>query len=184
MQIEMIILRILHIVPGAVWVGSVIYSGFIVEPSMRKAGPDVRSALAPHLAPRQLIVLASSVTTIVMGLVLVARTPGRDFSQLFTTPWGWVIGVSLITALIALFIGFYGRKLRSQMRAIARSQDSLPLDEQLARISTLESRVRLNSKVTALLVIITVGLMSAVRWVILQPPARRPHVKCATIMQQ
>ena len=165
MQIEMIILRVLHIVPGAIWVGSVIYSGFIVEPSMRKAGPEVRRALAPHLAPRQLIVLASSVTTIVMGLVLVTRTPGHDFSQLFTTPWGWVIGLSLITALIALFIGFYGRRLRRRMMIIARSQDGPPMDEQLALIGKLESRIRLNSKVTALLVIITVGLMASVRWV-------------------
>ena len=165
MQIEMLILRILHIVPGAIWVGSVIYSGFIVKPAMRKAGPEVRIALAPHLAPRQIIVLVSSVTTIVMGLVLVARAPGRDFSQLFTTLWGWVIGLSLITALIAFFIGFYGRRLRRRIMTIARSQDGPPTDEQLALIGNLESRVRLNSKVTALLVIITVGLMASVRWV-------------------
>jgi uncharacterized membrane protein len=165
MQIEMIILRVLHIVPGAIWVGSVVYSAFIVEPSMRKAGPEARRALAPHLAPRQLIVLGSAAITIALGLVLVTRTPGRDFSQLFTTTWGWVIGLSLIASLIAFAIGLYGRTLRRRMIGIVRSQAGPLNDGQLALIGRLESRTRFISRMTALLVIITVGLMASVRWV-------------------
>ena len=41
MDTELAIMRILHIVPGAVWVGSAVFVAFILNPRLRALGPEV-----------------------------------------------------------------------------------------------------------------------------------------------
>ena len=45
MQFILIILRLVHIVAGAFWVGSALMLALIILPGMRKAGPGAERAL-------------------------------------------------------------------------------------------------------------------------------------------
>lgn len=165
MTVELNILRILHILPGAIWVGSAVFLAVILEPAMRKAGPQVAMGLGPHLAGRIFaVILTAALLTIGFGLVLVDRTPGRDFGQLFTTAWGWVIGFGLITAVVALATGLTTGRTMNRVVAIGQSLQGPPSPEQGAEIARLQTRARILTWITAALVLVAVGLMASARF--------------------
>ncbi len=165
MTAELNILRILHIVPAAVWVGSAVFLALILEPAMRRAGPQVAMGLGPHLAKRIFaVILTAALLTIAFGLVLVDRTPGRDFGQLFTTTWGWVIGFGLITSVVALATGLTTGQTMNRVVAIGQSLEGPPSPEQGAEIARLQTRARILTWITAALVIVAVGLMASARF--------------------
>ena len=165
MREEMILLRILHILPGAIWVGTVLFITVVLEPAMRKAGPDVARGLAPHIVGRAFaLALSSAVTTIVVGLILVERTPGRDFGQLFTNDWGWVIGIGLIASVIAITLGIAGNLAQRQVIAIGGSLEGPPTPQQVGRIAQLQTRSRVLMRTVAVLVLVAVALMASARW--------------------
>ncbi len=165
MTTEMIFLRVLHIVPGAVWVGSAVFMALVLEPSIRLAGPEAARALGPHLVKRVTPILhASAALTVAFGLVLVARTPGHDYGDLFTNTWGWVIGFGLIVAVAAWVIGAVSGQAIRNVVNIGASLQGPPSPDQAAEIGRLQVRSRWGVRLTAALVVVSVGLMASARW--------------------
>ncbi len=160
MDTELAVMRILHIVPGVVWVGSAVFLAFILNPVLRALGTDVEKTVTASLnrvwSP---VVHGASVTTIVVGFVLVSRTPGREFSQLFDTGWGWAIGTGLVAALAALlFGGLAGFSQARGRRLYEGSPDP-------AAMASLDFQASVYEKLHALLAMVAVGTMGAARWV-------------------
>lgn len=160
MDTELAIIRILHIVPGVIWVGSAVFLAYILNPVLRALGPDVEKMVTASLnrvwSP---VVHVASVTTIMVGFVLVSRTPGHEFSQLFDTGWGWAIGIGLVAALAALlFGGLAGFSQARGRRLYEGSPDP-------AAMASLDYRASVYEKLHALLAIVAVGTMGAARWV-------------------
>lgn len=165
---ELALLRLLHIIPGAFWVGTAIFVAFILEPVVHKLGPQVESPLFGALGMRMgPIMTVNGLLTIIFGLVLVARTPGRGYDQLLSTGWGIAISIGLITAVIAFVFG-----LRTGMVAagIGRAAKGItpgtpaPPDV-MAKIEKLKGELRMLSRGNAVLVIIAVGTMASARFV-------------------
>lgn len=160
MDTELAIMRILHIVPGAVWVGSAVFLAFILNPRLRALGPDIEKTVTASLnkiwSP---VVHGAAVTTIVVGFVLISRTPGREFSQLFDTGWGWAIGIGLIAALVALLFG--GLAGFSQARGRRLNEGS----PDPAALASLDFQASVYEKLHALLAMVAVGAMAAARFV-------------------
>lgn len=165
MTTEMIVFRVLHIVPAAIWVGSAFFLAAILEPSMRLAGPQAAMAVGPHLIKRVTpIIHGSAALTVAFGLVLVARTPGRDFGDLFTNTWGWVIGFGLIVSVAAWIIGGLTGYAMGRLVRIGASLQGPPTPDQAAEIARLQIRARWAGWITAALVLVAVGLMASARW--------------------
>lgn len=164
----MIVLRLLHIIPGAFWVGAALFMAFILEPVARKAGPQVEgplfSALGRRMGP---IMTANGLLTIVIGLVLIARTPGRAFDQLFTNAWGTAIGIGLITAVIAFAAGVMTGVAAAGMSKLAAGlkPGTPPSAETKAGMEKLKTRLRMLSRINAVMVVIAVGTMAVARYV-------------------
>jgi uncharacterized membrane protein len=165
MQSELILLRILHILPGAIWVGTAVFLAVILEPALRKAGPDVARGIGPHLVDRVFaLAVSSALITILMGLALVQRTPGRDFGQLFSNDWGWLMGVGLISSVIALVLGVTSNRALKQIVAISKSLlPGPPGTEEAEKIAQLQKRSRILGRAVALLVLLAVALMASAR---------------------
>ena len=108
--------------------------------------------------------MTSAVITIAVGLILVERTPGRDFGQLFTNDWGWVIGIGLITSAIAITLGVISAMALRQVVAIGKSLQGPPTPQQVGRIAQLQTRSRILGRFVAVLVLAAVGLMASARW--------------------
>jgi uncharacterized membrane protein len=162
----MVVLRILHIAPGAVWVGTVLFMTVVLEPAMRKVGPDVARGLGPHMINSAFaLAMGSAGLTIVIGLILVERTPGRDFGQLFANDWGWMIGIGLIMSVIGIALGVVSNLAQRQIIAIGRSLQGPPTPQIMGRIAQLQGRSRNLARTVSVLVLVAVALMAAARWV-------------------
>ncbi|MBO05287.1 MAG: hypothetical protein CL731_09800 [Chloroflexi bacterium] len=61
MDAEIVILRLLHIVPGAVWVGSAIFLAFVLQPALKVTGPPHAGAVMANMVKPMVITLHTSV---------------------------------------------------------------------------------------------------------------------------
>jgi len=110
------------------------------------------------------LAVSSALITILMGLALVQRTPGRDFGQLFSNDWGWLMGVGLISSVIALVLGVTSNRALKQIVAISKSLlPGPPGTEEAEKIAQLQKRSRILGRAVALLVLLAVALMASAR---------------------
>ncbi len=163
---ELIVLRVLHIVAGAMWVGTAVFMTLVLEPVLRGSGPEVAKAIGPKLWRRMTALMhGSALTTIVFGMFLIARTTGRGFDQLFLSAWGWAIGLGMITA-----VGGYGCGITSGLALkkaidISTGIQGPPPPETIAQITALRGRNRMFLRIATVLIILSVGTMASARYV-------------------
>ncbi len=163
---ELVVLRILHIVAGVSWVGTAVFMSVVLEPILRGAGPDVMKVIGPKLAPRMTAFLHSvALTTIVAGLILIWRTTGRGYDQLFSNAWGWAIGIGMITAIVGYGFGATSGMAMMKVLKISNGLQGPPPPETIARINALRDRNRNFLRIATILVIIGVGAMASARYV-------------------
>jgi hypothetical protein len=103
--------------------------------------------------------------TIAFGLVLVSRTPGRSFDQLFANGWGTAIGIGLVAAVLAFGAGVYTGVQAAAMGRIARTitPGTPPAPDVVAKIEAIKAKLRRASRANAVLVIVAVGSMASAR---------------------
>jgi uncharacterized membrane protein len=161
---ELAVLRILHILAGVFWAGAAVYLALVLEPKLRQAGDEIEGAVLRQVSRlNSLWITLSAIVTIAAGFVLIARTPGHSFDQLFTNGWGTAIGIGLIASLAAFFLsGWVGANTAKLRRALA---GEVSVASDAAAIASYRSRISLGSKVNAALVVIAVGTMAAARYV-------------------
>ena len=164
-DIEMIVLRILHIVSGSFWVGSAVFLSFILEPRVRALGPAIQrpvmSSIGKVAGP---IMLGSGLITIVAGIVLAFRV--RDFDHWFDTGWGWAIGLGFVCSVSAITLGSLTAMTVMKMAKAGESMgDGPPTPEQMAEMQRLGGRLVRLSRVATILVVIAVGSMASARFV-------------------
>ncbi|MBT4124811.1 MAG: hypothetical protein HOJ22_03590 [Chloroflexi bacterium] len=83
MDAEIAVLRILHILPGATWVGAALFLAFVLQPGLKKAGPPHAPALMAHiLKPLMIVMHGSALLTIVFGVVMAFRVRDPLFDYL------------------------------------------------------------------------------------------------------
>ncbi len=101
-----IALRILHIVIGIFWAGTVIFATFILLPQLRKLGPTIEQPVlkaimrvtSPVMMVCSVLVLGTGI-----GMVLRAQLPVSTF---FSTGWGIAMFIAFIAIVIVLIVGF------------------------------------------------------------------------------
>ncbi|TAK73340.1 MAG: hypothetical protein EPO16_12790 [Dehalococcoidia bacterium] len=166
MSPELVVIRILHVLPGVVWVGGASVMAWVVEPQLRAAGPAVQAPAMRAIGKVLPRVLSSAAgVTILMGLVLVARTPGYGFGDLFTTAWGWAIGLGLVASVASAAIGGRAGGAMKRMEALGAQISGAPTAAQAAEMTSLQAGLRQGARVGAVLGLIAVALMVSARYV-------------------
>ena len=160
MDTELVFMRILHIGPGVVWVGSAFFAAFILNPRLRALGPEVERQVTASLnkiwGP---VVHGSAAITIIVGFMLISQTPGREFGDLYSTDWGWAIGIGLIASFVALVFG--GLAGFSQARGRRLSEES----PDASGVASLDMQAAIYEKLHAVMALGAVAAMAAARWV-------------------
>jgi len=158
--------RALHVLLGALWVGSVFVVVYFVSPSMAEAGPDAAKVMAGLMKRRLLNVIPIiALATIVLGLWLYWRFTGGFDPALSGSPGGMVFGAGGLIAIIAIHIGLLGMR-RNTLRAIARSKaiagmpDGAEKSQAMAAVQELRNRAATAGRITAVLLMVTVVLMA------------------------
>lgn len=159
---EIIVIRLLHIIPGAVWVGAAVLMALVIGPRLKTAATLSSVTVDGDIAGGAATVMnVTGALTILFGLVLTWRM--YAFGSLFNSGWGWSVGVGLVLAILAM--GTTGA-LTSTLRRLYRATSG---SSEMSNISgdndSLASRVALIAYVNAILVVVAVGAMAAARFV-------------------
>jgi uncharacterized membrane protein len=162
MDAEIAILRLFHILPGAIWVGSAVFLAFVVQPALAKAGPPHAPALMAHmLKPLMMVLHGSAIMTIVFGIVMAFRVrPGGLFDVLWSTNWGTMIWLGFLFSVVAYGIGTTAGLSNKKMAYIGKSLTGPPTPEQAGEMTKLRDRGILLARIGALGVVIAVALMA------------------------
>jgi uncharacterized membrane protein len=154
---ELLALRILHIGGGVFWVGTTLFAAFFLEPSVSAAGPaggEVMNRLnATRFHP---VMITLTLVTLLAGLRLLSIVSGGFNATWMHSPSGLCYTIGGVSALVGFVIGAgvngpTARKLGSVTDATARE--------------ALLARLRVATRATAWLLILTVVLMAIGRYV-------------------
>ena len=167
MNVELIILRLLHIVFGVFWAGSAIFFAVILQPRLRTLGPEIQArvmaALIPVMGPA---LISSAVITIVAGVTLALRLRWGNLDTFLNTGWGWAILIGFVASIGALSSGVVTIVLANRMLTLGRSiGERAPTPEEGARLQRIGARLPRLARSTAVLVLIAIGTMASARFV-------------------
>jgi len=152
---EIIFLRLLHIVPGVIWVGGIIFFAFVLQPALSKTGSEHFGPVMQSLVkPMQALLHSSAWMTIIFGLAMAFRVRDPLFDFLWSTNWGIAIVLGFVTALVGYGLGVISGRYSKKIISVSAvtSQDPEARD--------LQNRAMMFSKMSALLVVLSVVTMA------------------------
>lgn len=164
-----IVLRLLHVVLGVFWAGTLIFFATYLVPSVREAGPDGAKVMAAIQRRRFLDVMpVVALLTIVSGIWLYWRMSGG--SELWMrTATGTALGLGGLLAIVAFAVGVgIMRPATLKAGAMVRSLGDLPegagREAVMAEVGRLRLRGVKAGRAVAVLLFITAGLMAVARY--------------------
>lgn len=169
MDFTMLALRVLHVVLGVFWAGTLIFTAFFLLPSIREAGPDGAKVTAGLMRRRFLTVIPIvALITILSGFWLYSKVSVGFQPEYMRSRPGMAIGVGGLTAILAFLLGVSIVR-PSMLKAVALSQAAAagPAAERDARMAEAQAlRIRAGKAGTAvaLLLIVTTVAMAVARY--------------------
>ena len=163
MNIELILVRTIHIGFGAVWFGAAVFVAAILEPRLRQLGADARDALLGSLMPAfDKVMNITGTITIVAGLYLMLRLRWDSLDTLHENDWGRSMSLALLVTVIAMGTGAMASVQRKRMAALGTSADGAP--EETAQADALAAKSRRYLRATVILLFVAVVMMAAARY--------------------
>jgi hypothetical protein len=160
------ILRLIHIVVGAFWVGGVITTAFFLLPTVKATGPIGGQFAGQLMARTRLptVLTAAGGLTVLAGLILYGGVwAGTGFSG----PAAYY-AIGGVFAIIAIILGAaIARPAADKLVALGRTlagQGTPPTAEQSAERERLMNRLTSTSQINAVLVVIAVAFMAVARY--------------------
>jgi hypothetical protein len=165
MQFILIILRLIHIVAGAFWVGSALLIALVLLPGVRRAGPGGERHL-PMAAISQAMSLTALLTTL-SGLLL--------YGWVSRFAWGWIVSplgigftVGSLAGLAAFLLGLLSTGPTAQKLAALGGQIAAaggpPKPEQAAELGRLQRKLATSSTVSTILATAALAFMAVARY--------------------
>ena len=152
---EIIFLRLLHIVPGVIWVGGIIFFAFVLQPALLKTGSEhFGPVMQKLLKPMQALIHSSAWMTIIFGLAMAFRVRDPLFDFLWSTNWGIAIVLGFVTALVGYGFGVISGRYSKKIIGVS------PVTSQDSEARDLQNRAMMFSKISALFVVLSVVTMA------------------------
>lgn len=169
MSLLFLAMRLVHILCGVFWAGTLIFMAVFLTPALRDAGPG-GAPVVLGLQRRRLLDIMPLVAglTVLSGLWLLWRVSGGFQPAFFRTGNGRAISLGAATALLAFGIGVWVMRpaMAGAMR-IAQTAAAAPptnRDAQLAAALVLRRRAAAAGRIVAILLAITVMAMALARY--------------------
>lgn len=166
MPVELLVLRLIHILGGILWVGSGIFTFLFLMPAIAQAGPAGGQVMM-NLQKRRLFTVLPIVAVITMlsGIRLMQIVSGGFAAGYFRTGPGHTFAISGVFAILAFLIGVLISR-PGAMRLVklqqAAASDQTSKEKLQAEIRALQSRVAMSGiTVTVLLVLAAAGMAIA-----------------------
>jgi hypothetical protein len=167
MQALIVVLRLLHIVSGAVWVGAVVFTAFFLMPTIAAAGPG-GGAFMREFGKRKIpqFMMSLMAITVLSGLGLMGVIASRSDGTWFSSPMGRVISLGAALAIIASVYGaVVNRPVGMRMQKLgAEMQGGQPSPAQAAEMKTLQEKLASASRLVAVMLLLAVAAMGVARY--------------------
>lgn len=156
-------LRIIHVVLGIFWAGTVLYASFVLFPLLRSLGPAIERPAVRGIM-RVTSPMMSVISLIVFGTgIAMALRSGLSISSFFSTGWGWAMIIAFVAVVMYLIAGFgillpSGIRMDKLGRSIEGRQPTPSESEQMGRLARRISIVERTSSVAILIATILMPL--------------------------
>ena len=169
MTFELLVLRLVHILGGIFWVGSVLFTTVILVPALAASGANVGLVMSAVQNRRYLTFLpAVAVTTILSGLRLLWINSAGFSPGYFHSPQGLAFSLAGTAATIAFLSAMLiVRPSAARSAALGHAVGNAPDDQRprLAReLAALRRRHAMASAVTLTLLVMGAGGMAVARY--------------------
>ena len=163
---ELITLRLIHVVGGIIWVGGGVLMAFFIGPALQAAGPAAGPVMGALQKRKFMVVLpVIAILTILSGVRLMQITSGGFSAAYFQSPMGKTYAWAGLAAIVAFLMGIaVNRPTMIKLGTLQQSMASDPVskDKIAAEIRKLQQRMSLaGSIVTTLLWLAATGMAVA-----------------------
>jgi len=160
MHLEQIVLRLVHVLLGAFWMGSVVFLAVFLEPSVRGAGP-AGGQVMQQLARRHVLEVMPSVALLNMlsGLRLLALDSNGFNGDWLRSGAGQAYALGAAAALVAFGTGVFVMR-----PAVKRAMAIGPDPQRQAEAQVLRSRSAQAGRVVAGLLVVAAAAMALARY--------------------
>ena len=167
-----IVLRLVHVVAGALWVGMATFVTYYLQPAIQEAGPDGGKVMA-GIQRRGLMTLMPilAVLALVSGLWLYMRAAGGSHGAFARSGPGLAFGLGGLAAIAAWLTGMFVMR-PAMMKAMALAQSLGPStgadDRQRlgAEAQRLRARAAVAGKATTHLLFFALAAMAVARYLV------------------
>ena len=106
MNESLIIARVLHILFGVFWAGTIMFNAIYLGPSLRDAGPDGAKVMGGLMKRRFVDVMPSvALVNVLSGLYLYWRASVGFQPSYLGSPVGMAYGLGMVAAIVGLLVG-------------------------------------------------------------------------------
>jgi hypothetical protein len=165
-----IVLRLIHIVGGALWVGMVTFATYFLQPAVQEVGPDGGKVMAA-IQRRGLMTVVPilAILTLISGFWLYLRAAGDQHAAFARSGPGMAFGLGGLAAVAAWLVGMLVLR-PSMLKAMALAQSLGPsagADERQRvglEAQRLRARAAVAGKATTHLLFFAVAAMAVARY--------------------
>jgi hypothetical protein len=168
----MVVFRLLHIVAGVFWVGSVFMLVWFIQPSATAIAPAGAPFMAELLGKRRLVdrIILLGLVTVTAGLVMYWKDwhDAAGFGDWVGSSFGLALTIGGLCAIAALLFGiFVTRPGVVRMLMLGRQAAEAggpPSPEVVAEIGAIQQRLKVFARLGFALLVVAVLLMSTGRY--------------------
>lgn len=154
-----IILRLIHIVAGALWVGMATFATYYLQPAVQEVGPEGGKVMAAVQRRGLMTVMPIlAVATLISGLWLYLRAAGDQHAAYASSGPGLAFGLGGVAAIAGWVLGMFVMR-PAMMKAMALG----PGDAEAQR---LRARAQTAGKAMTHLLFFAVAAMAVARYLV------------------
>ena len=170
MSLMIYILRLLHILSGVFWVGSVLFSARFLMPSLLAAGSAAAPVMA-QLGQRKipLVMMTTAFVTIASGIWLMMLVSGGAIGLWMRSGPGRTFALGGALAIITLVLGMIINAPAAKRMAVinqgAAKRGGPPTPDEAAELERLQRRVGIGAQIVPVLLVLATAAMALARYV-------------------
>ena len=164
------LMRLIHIVGGVFWVGSVMFATFVLMPGLRAAGPAAAGAVMGQLGRKiPIVMMVSALLTMTAGIWLLmidsAGAPGMFMRSGPGRTFAIGGALAILAFLLGLAINLPASRRMGSIAAPAASRGGTPTADEAVEMQRLQGRLSAASQVVTLLLVLATAAMAVARYV-------------------
>jgi hypothetical protein len=169
---EIIVLRLVHVVGGILWVGAAVFNMLFLAPALRRAGPAAGPIMAT-LRQRGLFVFLPAVAllTILSGVRLMAIMSGGFDAAWFGSAHGSAYAWSGLIAIVAFVLGVtvtrpLGNRLGALGAELARAEDDAARAALGAQLASAQKWMAITGLALTAMLLVSAAGMAVARYLV------------------